>query len=65
MIKRPLYLSGIMDWRALSSIEAHPSGISYRLSNGKSGEIIDPVALRTFYHRVFYANQKQADQEKR
>jgi hypothetical protein len=61
-MKRPSYLTGIMDWRAFSGGEARPSGISYRLSNGKEGTIIDPVALRTFYHRIFYANQQHQTQ---
>jgi hypothetical protein len=60
VIKRPLFLTGIMDWRALSATEARPSGISYRLASGKSGEITDPLALRTFYWRI-YENQKQKE----
>jgi hypothetical protein len=33
------------------------SGISYRLADGRSGEIIDPFALRAFYTRIFYADK--------
>ena len=33
------------------------SGISFWLANGQSGEIINPSHLRTFYTRVFYADQ--------
>lgn len=44
----------ILDWRALSASEARPSGIDYQLSNGKSGRITDPEALRTFYYRIFH-----------
>jgi hypothetical protein len=47
--------TGALDWRALEGARA--SGISYRLANGQEGEIIDPHALRTFYTRVFYADQ--------
>lgn len=34
---------------------ARASGVSFLLANGKSGDIIDPAALRTFYTRLFYA----------
>jgi hypothetical protein len=37
----------------LSFREARPSGISYRLSDGHSGEITDPRVLRTFYTRIY------------
>jgi outer membrane receptor for ferric coprogen and ferric-rhodotorulic acid len=32
--------------------------ISYLLSNGKSGDITDPWALRAFYTRLYYAKTK-------
>ncbi len=57
--RKPFLLMGVLDWRALSCNEARASGISYRLASGKEGTITDPVALRTFYYRVFYANQTQ------
>lgn len=34
-------------------------GISFLLSNGQSGEITDPAALRAFYVRIFYAKNKK------
>jgi hypothetical protein len=48
--------AGALDWRALEGARA--SGISFRLANGQSGEIIDPSALRTFYTRIYYAKNK-------
>jgi hypothetical protein len=38
-------------WQSLLA-SARPSGISYRLANGKSGDITDPLALRIFYTRI-------------
>jgi hypothetical protein len=63
-MKRPTYLTGIMDWRAFSCNEARASGISYLLPGGKSGTITDPIALRTFYNRI-YANQTQGQGQAR
>jgi hypothetical protein len=51
---------GALDWRSLEGARA--SGISFLLANGESGEIIDPSALRTFYTRVFYADQIKSKQ---
>jgi hypothetical protein len=45
-------LDAHLDWRTLSASEVRAHGISYRLSNGKQGEITDPQALRTFYARL-------------
>jgi hypothetical protein len=38
-------------WQSLLA-SARPSGISYRLANGKCGNITDPLALRIFYTRI-------------
>jgi hypothetical protein len=38
-------------WQSVLA-SARPSGISYRLANGKSGNITDPKALRIFYTRI-------------
>jgi hypothetical protein len=43
--------NGMLDWRALS-VSARASGISYRLANGRQGEITDPRVLRIFYTRL-------------
>jgi hypothetical protein len=47
---------GAPDWRVYDGARA--SGISYLLAKGQSGEIIDPIILRTFYTRIFYAKIK-------
>jgi hypothetical protein len=39
--------------------------ISYLLANGKSGNITDPWALRTFYTRLYYANSINEENERR
>jgi hypothetical protein len=46
---------GAIDFRAFDGARA--SGISFRLANGRSGEIVDPTHLRMFYTRLFYADQ--------
>lgn len=56
-------LIGIMDWRAFSTGTARPSGISYRLRNGKEGNITDPEALRTFYFRLFHGQKTKTQKE--
>lgn len=52
--------NGAADWRVFEGSRA--SGISFLLANGQSGEIIDPTHLRTFYTRVFYADQIKSKQ---
>ena len=50
--------TGALDWRAFDGARA--SGISYLLADGRSGEIIDPTALRCFYTRIYYNLGKAA-----
>lgn len=51
------YVRSAIDFRAIDGARA--SGISFLLANGKSGDIIDPAALRIFYTRIYYADQKK------
>jgi hypothetical protein len=44
-------------WQHLSL--SRPSGISYRLSNGKCGSITNPLALRLFYTKLSARNGRK------
>jgi len=54
--------TGALDWRAFDGARA--SGISYLLADGRTGEIIDPTALRMFYTRIFYAYHDQTKRKR-
>jgi hypothetical protein len=38
----------------VNTFSVRPSGIGYLLPNGRSGTITDPVALNTFYKRIYH-----------
>jgi hypothetical protein len=44
-------------WQSL--LLSRPSGISYRLANGKCGDITDPLSLRIFYTRLSTKRARQ------